>query len=112
MTFVPAGSELRFHPKRISTDGDPPSIFHRSTDPSGFFTSICSQECGFHLHHHDLALQRDLFVRVELGGEGMMCGGRQQAQPPKSLLSPSSICCAFVKLPTTTIPSTNYSIRS
>ena len=46
VTFVPAGSELRFQPKRISTEGDPPSIFHRSTEPSGFFTSMCSQECG------------------------------------------------------------------
>ena len=47
VTFVPVGSEFRFQPMRKRTDGDPPSTFHRSTEPSGFFTSMCSQECGF-----------------------------------------------------------------
>src|SRR5215831_20904273 len=46
-TFVPVGSESLFQPLRNNTDGDPPSIFHRTTVPSGCATSMCSQECGF-----------------------------------------------------------------
>src|SRR4030095_10066779 len=46
VTLVPAGTEFRSQPRRSRTDGEPPSIFHRSTVPSGFFTSMCSQECG------------------------------------------------------------------
>ncbi|MBI2149566.1 MAG: hypothetical protein HYU27_03030, partial [Acidobacteria bacterium] len=47
LTFVPAGSESLFQPLRNNTDGDPPSTFHRCTEPSAFVTSMCSQECGF-----------------------------------------------------------------
>src|SRR5262245_46229405 len=47
LTFVPAGSESLFQPLRNNTEGEPPSIFQRSTLPSGVVTSICSQECGF-----------------------------------------------------------------
>src|SRR5215468_9755487 len=46
LTLVPAGSESLFQPLRNNTDGDPPSIFHRWTEPSGCVTSLCSQECG------------------------------------------------------------------
>jgi hypothetical protein len=47
LILVPVGSEFLFQPKRSKTDGDPPSIRHRSTVPSGFGTSIVNQECGF-----------------------------------------------------------------
>src|SRR5262245_14277971 len=47
LTLVPAGSESLFQPLRNNTDGDPPSIFQRCTEPSGCVTSMCSQECGF-----------------------------------------------------------------
>ena len=35
LTFVPVGSESLFQPLRNNTDGDPPSIFHRTTEPLG-----------------------------------------------------------------------------
>src|ERR1700722_18923075 len=47
LIFVPAGSEFLFQPRRSNTDGEPPSIRHRSTVPSAFGTSIVNQECGF-----------------------------------------------------------------
>ena len=34
VTFMPAGSELRFHPRRINTEGEPPSLYPPLLMPS------------------------------------------------------------------------------
>src|SRR6185436_5516330 len=45
-TFVPAGTELRFQPWRISAFGAPPSTAHCCFSPVAVVTSMCSHECG------------------------------------------------------------------
>ena len=43
-TFVPAGTELRFQPWRISAFGAPPSTAHCCFSPVSVVTSMCSHE--------------------------------------------------------------------
>src|SRR6185436_6807221 len=45
-TMVPAGTELRFQPCRISAFGAPPSTAHCCFSPVAVVTSMCSHECG------------------------------------------------------------------
>src|SRR5262245_21198905 len=46
LILVPAGSELRFQPRRSSAFGAPPSTIHFWTSPDGVVTSMWIHECG------------------------------------------------------------------